>query len=181
MSIFMRRTVAAEKPRAVPRRLLSASLLLAALACTASVVQAHGVSQGDLLLDHPYAVPSAPGEPHGKAYLRGIKNSGAQTDRLLSASSPWAARVELHRLKPDADADGVRGQQVEAIVLPPKTVTRLRHTGDYQLTLIDLKQALKDGDRFDLTLNFEHAGSQTVKVWVQTPRDAPGAQDPHQH
>ncbi|ABD68369.1 protein of unknown function DUF461 [Rhodoferax ferrireducens T118] len=179
MPIFERRPVAVEKPRAVPRRLLSASLLLAALACTASVVQAHGVSQGDLQLDHPYAVPSAPGEPHGNAYLRGIKNSGAQADRLLSASSPLAARVELHRLKPDAS--GLRGQQVEAIVLPPKTVTRLRHTGDYQLTLIGLKQALKDGERFDLTLNFEHAGSQTVKVWVQTPRDAPSAQDPHQH
>jgi copper(I)-binding protein len=179
MSIFERRPVAVEKPRAVPRRLLSASLLLAALACAASVVQAHGVSQGDLQLDHPYAVPSASGGPHGNAYLRGIKNSGAQADRLLSASSPLAARVELHRLKPDAH--GLRGQQVEAIVLPPKSVTRLRHTGDYQLTLIGLKQALKDGDRFDLTLNFEHAGSQTVKVWVQTPRDAPGAQDPHQH
>jgi hypothetical protein len=179
MSNFERRPVAAGQPRAVQRRLLSASLLLAALACAASVVQAHSVSQGDLQLDHPYAVPSAPGEPHGNAYLRGIKNSGAQADRLLSASSPLAARVELHRLKPDAN--GLRGQQVEAIVLPPKTVTRLRHTGDYQLTLIDLKQALKDGDRFDLTLNFEHAGSQTVKVWVQTPRGAPGAHDPHQH
>lgn len=179
MSIFERRLVAAGQPRAIPRRLLSASLLLAALACAASVVQAHGVSQGDLQLDHPYAVPSAPGESHGNAYLRGIKNSGAQADRLLSASSPLAARVELHRLTPDAH--GLRGQQVEAIVLPPKTVTRLRHTGDYQLTLIGLKQALKDGDRFDLTLNFEHAGSQTVKVWVQAPRDATGAQDPHQH
>lgn len=77
------------------------------------------------------------------------------------------------------DANGLRGQQVEAIVLQPKTVTRLRHTGDYQLTLIDLKQALKDGDRFDLTLNFEHAGSQTVKVWVQTPRDMPGPNHAH--
>ena len=176
-TIFMRRTVAVEKSRAVPRRLLSASLLLAALACTASVVQAHGVSQGDLQLDHPYAVPSAPGESHGNAYLRGIKNSGAQADRLLSASTPLAARVELRSLKPDAD--GLGGQQIEAIVLPPKTVTRLRHTGDYRLTLIDLKQALKDGDRFDLTLNFEHAGSQTVKVWVQTPRDVPGPNHAH--
>jgi copper(I)-binding protein len=173
----MRRPVAAGQARAVLRRRLLASLLLAALVGAASVVQAHSVSQGDLQLDHPYAVPSAPGEPHGKAYLRGIKNSGAQADRLLSASTPLAARVELHRLKPDAN--GLRGRQVEAIVLPPKTVTRLRHTGDYQLTLIDLKQALQDGDRFDLTLNFEHAGSQTVKVWVQTPRDMPGPHHAH--
>lgn len=144
--------------------------LLLWLASLPTVGYAHGVSAGDLQLDHPYAVPSAPGEPHGKAYLRGIKNAGARPDRLLGASTPLAAKVELHSLK--TDADGLRGKQVEAIDLPAKTVTRLRHTGDYQLTLIDLKAPLKDGDRFTLTLNFEHAGSQTVQVWVQTPRDA---------
>jgi len=131
---------------------------------------AHGVAAGDLQLDHPYAVPSAPGESHGKAYLRGIKNAGAHPERLLGASTPVAAKVELHSLK--LDANGLRGKQVGAIELPAKTVIRLRHTGDYQLTLIDLKAPLKDGDRFDLTLNFEHAGSQTVKVWVQKPREA---------
>jgi len=123
-----------------------------------------------LELDHPYAVPSAPGESHGKAYLRGIANAGTRPERLLGASTPIATKVELHSLKPDAN--GLRGKQVDAIDLPAKSVTRLRHTGDYQLTLIDLKKPLKDGDRFDLTLNFERAGSQTVKVWVQTPRDA---------
>lgn len=138
---------------------------------------AHGVSAGDLELDHPYAVPSAPGEPHGKAYLRGITNSGAHVERLLSASTPIAAKVTLHSLKPDAN--GLRGKQVESIDLPAKSVTKLRHTGDYQLALIDLKKPLKDGDRFDLTLNFEHAGSQTVKVWVQTPRDAAGSHFVH--
>lgn len=60
---------------------------------------------------------------------------------------------------------------VQAIDLPAKTTVRLRHTGDYQLTLIDLKSPLRDGDRFDMTLRFEHAGSQTVHVWVQTPRE----------
>lgn len=56
--------------------------LLAALAACAAVY-AHGSRQGDLQLDHPYAVPSAPEDAHGKAYLRGIKNTGTQADRLL--------------------------------------------------------------------------------------------------
>lgn len=133
---------------------------------------AHGVTLGALRLDHPYAVPSAPGEPHGKAHLRGINNTGSHADRLLSASTPVAAKVVLHRLLPDAN--GLRGTEVPNIVLPAKTVTQLRHTGDYQLTLIDLTTPLKDGDHFDLTLNFERAGSQTVTVWVQAPREAKG-------
>jgi len=48
-----------------------------------------------------------------------------------------------------------------------------------ELTLIDLKAPLKDGDRFDLTLNFEHAGAKTVKVWVQTPRNAAASHTTH--
>ncbi|NCN71642.1 MAG: copper chaperone PCu(A)C [Rhodoferax sp.] len=137
---------------------------------------AHGVNVGELELDHPYAVPSVPGESHGKAYLRGITNAGTKPERLLGASTPMAAKVALHSLKPDAH--GLVSQQLDAIDLPAKTVTRLRHTGDYQITLIDLKKPLKDGDRFELTLNFERAGSQTIKVWVQTPHEAATA---HSH
>ena len=140
----------------------------AALLYASIYSHALGVSQGDLQLDHPYAVPSAVGESDGKAYLRGIKNSGAQADRLLGASTPVAAQVRLHSLKPDAN--GLRAVAVNVIELPAKTTTLLRHTGDYQLSLMGLKKQLSDGDRFDLTLNFERAGSQTVKVWVQTPR-----------
>jgi copper(I)-binding protein len=33
-----------------------------------------------------------------------------------------------------------------------------------------LKKPLKDGDRFDLELVFEIAGTRRVNVWVQTPR-----------
>lgn len=76
----------------------------------------------------------------------------------------------LNRLGPDAN--GLRGMEVLVIELPAQSTTLLRHTGDYQLSLINLKRQLKDGERFDLTLNFERAGSQTVKVWVQTPLSA---------
>jgi len=138
---------------------------------------AHGVSKGDLLIDHPYAVPSVPGESLGKVYFRGIKNSGDHAERLLGASTPLTSRVTLYRLTPEAQ--GLNATPVPAIDLPAKTTTRLRHTGDYQLTLIDLKTPLKDGDRFELTLNFELAGSETVHVWVQTPRAASDSHADH--
>jgi copper(I)-binding protein len=74
----------------------------------------------------------------------------------------------------------MRMREVPAIDLPPKTVIELRHGGSYHLMLMDLKQPLKDGDRFDMTLNFERAGKQTVKVWVQQPRDL-STGSTHQH
>ena len=139
--------------------------------------RAHDERVGDLTLNHPYATPSLAGSANGAAYLKGIRNRGEQADRLLAASSPVAARVELHRMTLD---NGVmRMREVPSIELPPKGDTPLRHGGEYHLMLIDLKQPLKDGDRFDLTLRFERAGERTVKVWVQTPRD--GVSGPHQH
>jgi len=144
---------------------------LAALAIVAPAAHSHGTRHGDLVLDHPYAVPSLAGVANGAAYLRGIQNKGRQPDRLLRASSPAAARVELHRMALDGGV--MRMREVPAIELPAEKTTLLRHGGEYHLMLIDLKQPLKDGDRFDLTLNFERAGTQTVKVWVQTPRDVP--------
>jgi copper(I)-binding protein len=158
------------RSRHLSRRHALASLIGLAVLTSAPYSQAHGTQAGDLLLDHAYAVPSLLGEPHGKAYLRGIKNSGGQADRLLSASTPIAAAVDLQSLK--KHGNDLHAETVTTIELPPKATTLMRHTGDYLLLLRDLKQPLKDGDRFDLTLNFARAGTLTVHVWVQTPRDA---------
>lgn len=159
------------------RTLLQGAVGALWMATVPLVASAHGVSKGDLLIDHPYAVPSAPGDASGYAYFRGIQNSGTHAERLLSASCSLAARVELRSLK--LQAGRAQTTPVDAIDLLPKSLTLLRHTGDYQLALIDLKQLLKDGDRFDLTLNFAHAGQQTVRVWVQTPRDISGGAHGH--
>lgn len=152
-----------EVPRVPFRPMLLLTLWAASLGAAA-----HGSRAGDLLLDHAYSTPSQANKSDGAAYLRGIKNSGEQADRLLGASTPVATAVELQSLQ--KHGNGLHAEAVGSIELPPKTSTLLRHTGDFQLLLRGLKQPLKEGDRFDLTLNFEHAGSRTVKVWVQTPR-----------
>jgi periplasmic copper chaperone A len=139
---------------------------------------AHGVSKGDLLIDHPYATPSLTGVTNGSAYFRGIKNKSDKPDRLLGASASVAERVELHRMTTEAGV--MRMREASAIELPARETISLRHGGQYHLMLLNLKRPLKDGDRFDLTLNFERAGAQTVKVWVQTPRKAVGDAE-HQH
>ena len=149
------------------RPLPRAFALVLALA-GAGVAHAHDERVGELTLDHPYATPSLAGNAHGAAYLKGIRNRGDQVDRLVGASTPVATRVELHRMALDGAV--MRMREVPFIELPPKADTPLRHGGEYHLMLIDLKQPLKDGERFDLTLHFERAGTRTVKVWVQVPR-----------
>ncbi len=142
-------------------------------------VQAHGVKAGDLAIDHPYATPTRPGMTTGAVYFRAIKNNGTEPDRLLSARTPAAATVELHRMEMDGDV--MRMRAVPAVELPAKTEVRLRHgtPNGHHLMLLGLKAPLKDGDRFPVTLTFQRAGEREVMVWVQTPRE--GAQQVHKH
>lgn len=68
---------------------------------------------GALRIDHPYATPTGAGMVNGAVYFRAIENTGAEPDRLLSASTPIAQSVELHRMQVD---DGVmRMRPIEAI------------------------------------------------------------------
>lgn len=159
------------------RKLCSALLVGAASASTLPLAFAHGSRKGDLRIDHPYAVPSAAGKDYSSAFFRGIENTGDAPDSLVGASSPVAARVGLYHM---AVQDGVmRMQEVTAIALPPNATTPMRHNlGDYHLMFLGLKKPLKNGDRVALTLTFARAGTQTVNVWVQTPKLA---DDAHAH
>jgi hypothetical protein len=156
-------------------RAFAASLLFA----VAAPVVAHDFRLGPLRIDHPYATPTPSGAANGAAYLRGIRNTGDEPDRLISAATPVARTVEIHRSVIDAQ-NVMRMRAIDAVDLPPKAEVRLRHGGEHHLMLIDLKAPLKNGDRFPMTLRFERAGEREVMVWVQQPRDAAGTHE-HRH
>jgi copper(I)-binding protein len=158
------------------RRLLLAWLGL--VLGTMGSASAHDFKAGDLRIDHPYATPSRPGVTTGAVYFRGIRNTVPTGDRLLSASTPVAARVEIHRMQMQGDV--MRMRAVPALDIPGHSTVPLRHnTPDgHHLMLFDIKAQFKDGDRFPVTLTFERAGTYEVKVWVQTPRSGGSG---HQH
>ena len=131
---------------------------------------AHDFKKGDVVMDHPYATPSLAGTTTGAVYFKSIRNKGKTPDRLLSARTAVAARVEIHQMQMDGNV--MRMRQVPALELPAQTEVSLRHggAGTHHLMLLDMAKPLKDGDRFDLELVFEKAGTRRVNVWVQTPR-----------
>ena len=155
-------------------------LVMGAMALSLSQAHAHDFKQGDLVIDHPYATPSLAGTRNGSVYFKGLRNRGGQADRLIAAKSAVAERVELHQMQMDGQI--MRMREVPAIELPARTEVNLRHggAGTHHLMLQGLKQPLKDGDRFDLELVFEKAGTRRVNVWVQTPRSG-NANPTHQH
>lgn len=147
------------------RRFLITLALLGALPAWA-----HDFKAGDLRIDHPYATPSRPGLATGAVYFKSIRNTGAVADRLLSAATPVAGAVEIHRMQMQGDVMQMRA--VPSLEMPAGATVVMKHgTPDgHHLMLADLKAPLKDGDRFPVTLTFEKAGVHTVQVWVQTPR-----------
>lgn len=142
-------------------------------------VWAHDFKARDLRIDHPYATPTRPGMTTGSVYFRGIRNTGSSADRLVSASTPVAASVEIHRMRMHGEVMQMRA--VPSLDLPAGATVPLRHGSPdgYHLMLLDLKSPLKDGDRFAVTLTFEKAGSHEVKVSVQTPRDTAAGHTRH--
>jgi len=145
---------------------------------------AHDFKAGDLRIDHPYATPSRPGLRTGAVYFRHIRNAGRSADRLLSASTPVAARVEIHRMQLVQGGQGevMQMRAVPALDLPAGVTVAMKHgsADGHHLMLLDLKAPLKDGDRFPVTLTFEKAGVHEVQVWVQTPRGHATSHD-HPH
>jgi hypothetical protein len=154
-------------------------LLALALTLASTASHAHGFKAGDLKINHPYATPSLSGSMTGAMYIRSIHNTGKQADQLISARTPVAERVELHQMQMDNNVMKMRA--VPAIDLPAQAELRMMHgsADGYHLMLINLKQPLKDGDRFSVWLQFKNSGEREVTVHVQTPKNSAPAHDHH--
>ena len=143
------------------------------------IAHAHANSAGDVSIGHPYATPSVPGARNGAAYIATLENTGKQPDRLLRASTPVAARTELHTMSMD---DGVmRMREVDALPLAPGAPIKMRPGQGFHFMLMDLKRPLKEGDTFPMTLEFERGGKVEVKVVVQVPKAQPADAAEHKH
>jgi len=157
--------------------------ILPTLAALCALVLSAPAFAGDIAVSSPWARASAPNAPNGACYLE-IANTGHEPDRLVSAASPAAAKVELHTHLMDNGVMKMR--PVEAFEIAPGEPQVLRPGGNH-IMLIGLTEPLKPGASFPVTLTFAKAGAVTVNVPVQAAgaMTAPGAhgdmhQMPHQ-
>ena len=142
--------------------------------------QAHGGRAGDVEITHPYATPTPAGAVNGAAYIATLENTGKQPDRLLRISTPVAQRAEVHTMA--VDGGGVmRMREVNEIALAPGMPVKMRPGDGFHFMLIGLKQPLKAGDSFPLTMEFERGGKTEVKVVVQVPKARAAPASDHAH
>jgi copper(I)-binding protein len=150
---------------------------LAAVLMFSAAANAHEYKVGDLQIQHPYARTTVASQSSGAAYLT-IENKGKDADKLLSASSPVAKEVQIHSMSMEGNVMKMR--EVSNVEIKPAAKVSMKPGDGYHIMLIGLKQPLKAGDKFPLTLNFEKAGKSEVSVHVEQPKDAKEA-GAHQH
>ncbi|TXF13024.1 copper chaperone PCu(A)C [Pelomicrobium methylotrophicum] len=141
------------------RRLMAALLCIGFVSAPAA---ADEVKAGTITIADAWARATPPAAQVGGAYLI-LKNAGSP-DKLVSASTPVAERTEFHRMSLE---DGVmKMRHLPAIEVPAHGTIELKPGGTH-LMLVGLKQPLKEGERFPLTLRFERSGTVELQVAVR--------------
>lgn len=138
---------------------------------------APALAEGHVEIHGAYAIATTPQAKTGSAYMM-IHNHASAPDRLLSASSPAAERVELHT---SLEEDGVMTMEAlpDGLEIPRGGAVVLER-GGVHLMFLGLTDSWEDGELIPVTLTFEEAGEVTVEVPVDLSRltdDAGGMGD----
>jgi copper(I)-binding protein len=122
-----------------------------------------GASSGNVAVDDPWARTSAMMQSAGAVYM---ELSADEADALVAASvdPSIAPTVEIHETSGDGDMMSM--SPVDSIELPAGGTVTLE-PGGYHIMVLGLVAPLEDGQTFDLTLEFENGGTQTVEVEVR--------------
>ena len=142
---------------------LAALVVLVATVAACSVGATPSPSPALTIGDPWVRISGGMGQP-AAAYLT-IANPGGAADALLSAVSPGAASVELHETA--MASDGMMGMHPVARLDVPAGGSVALAPGGYHLMISGLKTELRPGDRLELDLVFDRAGTVVVQAEVR--------------
>lgn len=143
----------------ISRGILAAALVLAPVAGFAEII-----------ITDPYARASRPNAPTGAAFMV-IENTGETADRLLSAKSDVAKRVELHTHIDQGDGVMKMTEIEDGIDIAAGGSHAMQRGGDHVM-FMGLNDSLEQGGEVSVTLVFEQAGEVIVAIPVDNERQA---------
>jgi copper(I)-binding protein len=141
--------------------------LACGLACWglfATTAHAGDVAAGNLVITQAWSRATPGGAQVAGGYLT-IENKGALPDRLLSASTSAARKVEIHEMALDKGIMTMRPVDGGLFIEAGKTVKF--EPGGRHLMLLGLAAPLTEGSQVSVSLAFEQAGQVTVPFAVQ--------------
>lgn len=119
---------------------------------------------GNIHVSDPRARATAPAQPAGAVYLT-LENLGKSPEKLIAAASPVAKTAEIHTMSMQNNVMSMR--EVSGIELQPSDKISMQPGHGYHIMLMGLKQPLKLGDTFPLTLKFDKSGTLKILVSVE--------------
>ena len=118
---------------------------------------------GTLRIETPTIRATPAGAKVAAGYLR-ITNTGTMADRLVGASVPFAARVEVHEMSMSEGVMKMRALADGLAIAPGQTVEL--KPGSFHLMFQDLRSGVTQGETVTGTLRFEKAGDVPVRFSV---------------
>lgn len=145
------------------KRVLGIFVLISAFALSAC-----GAAQTGIEVKDPWARSGF--QASNSAIYFTIINHTDAADELLSASSDIADAVELHK---SMLGDNGAMMMIQQDSVPLESDTEVMFApGGLHIMLIGLRQDLKVGDTFDVTLHFKNYEDMTISVTVLDPTGA---------
>ncbi len=140
---------------------LTSVVLLLFLSCGQAHAQPSG--QTTIVVERPWARATPAGARTGAVYVTLI-NNGSSSDSLLGAATPVADQVQFHSA---TEENGVsRMREMRTVDVAPGARVAFS-PGGLHIMVVGLKQPLKEGQTFPLTLTFEKAGKIDVTVPIE--------------
>lgn len=133
-------------------RLGNAALLVVALAALLGPAPA---AADDISVRQAWSRATPKGAKVAGGYLT-IENRGTQPDRLLSASSAAATKVEIHQMSMQVGIMTMRPLD-DGLAIPPDGTVTLA-PGEDHIMFVGLTAPFEEGQRVPVVLNYEHAG-----------------------
>ncbi len=130
-------------------------------------VATHGadtIAVGELHLFNRRALETPPNARNAGGFLS-IYNYSSEPDRLISASSPIAERVELHTMTMENDVMRMRELE-DGIELPANAQVDLE-PGGLHVMFINLSQPFVEGEEVPVTLTFANGDEQEIVLPVR--------------
>ncbi|MGH6714452.1 MAG: copper chaperone PCu(A)C [Bradyrhizobium sp.] len=122
--------------------------------------QAQTSGQNTILVERPWARATPAGARTGAVYVT-LVNNGSSSDSLLNAATPVADQIQFHSA---SEENGVsRMREMRTVEVTPGARVAFS-PGGLHIMLVGLKQPLKEGQAFPMTLTFEKAGKIDLMV-----------------
>ncbi|WP_342712316.1 copper chaperone PCu(A)C [Bradyrhizobium sp. B124] len=150
-----------------------ASITLVAVALLAFTSSAPSLAEHErVAVSQAWTRATPKGAKVAGGYLT-VENRGTRADRLLSAESPAAGKVEIHSMTMQ---DGIMTMRPldDGLAIPPDATVTLAPGGDH-IMFVGLTTPFEEGQRIPVSLNFERAGKvevafEVVSVGAKGPR-----------